>query len=334
MPYSPDAVLELYIIEPGSEDDVWGEYLNTNMRRLAEAGHGRVLHQFVPGDTSYTLNDTDYTGTESHMAILQPYGSISSDIEIIVPPRSHLWHISNGVTVTPSGSPWRIHIKTTAPSTPFVSLLPGENAIVFSETGAQGVFVFYRTTQFLNPGGSVALAANLDAAGFTITNLQHPVSVTSQAAPVSWVVTEISNSIATALAQRDQSRYPVGYIYVNAFNNTNPASLFGFGTWRPYGAGTLQLFAGVHTDPAGDTANFSVAAEKPPVGLWNIRIAQANLPPIVVPTVNPGDNTGGFAFLEASSAGGGGSTAVPVGSQVPIGNLPPISVVYAWVRTA
>ena len=46
--------------------------------------------------------------------------------------------------------------------------------------------------------------------------------------------------------------YPVGSIYTNATNNTNPGTLFGFGTWVAFGAGRVMVgFNG--SDPLFDT---------------------------------------------------------------------------------
>ena len=54
--------------------------------------------------------------------------------------------------------------------------------------------------------------------------------------------------------------YPVGSIYMNASNNTNPATLLGFGTWTALapgrvlmGAGTDSVITGAPTYTAGDT---------------------------------------------------------------------------------
>ena len=47
--------------------------------------------------------------------------------------------------------------------------------------------------------------------------------------------------------------YPVGSIYTNATNSTNPGTLFGFGTWVAFGAGRVMVgFNG--SDPLFDAA--------------------------------------------------------------------------------
>lgn len=35
--------------------------------------------------------------------------------------------------------------------------------------------------------------------------------------------------------------YPIGSVYVNAVNNTNPGTLLGFGTWSAFGAGRVMV---------------------------------------------------------------------------------------------
>jgi len=54
------------------------------------------------------------------------------------------------------------------------------------------------------------------------------------------------NNIATAIATKSdtsfvQSLYPVGSVYINASDSTNPGTLFGFGTWAAFGAGRVLV---------------------------------------------------------------------------------------------
>jgi len=53
----------------------------------------------------------------------------------------------------------------------------------------------------------------------------------------------IQTAIATKLdtSALATSLYPVGSIYINATDNTNPATLFGFGTWAAFGAGRVPV---------------------------------------------------------------------------------------------
>lgn len=65
------------------------------------------------------------------------------------------------------------------------------------------------------------------------SDLNKPVSTAVQAA--------ISSAVYTAIAQAKQDQYPVGSIYFNASNSTNPGSLLGFGTWVAWGAGRVPV---------------------------------------------------------------------------------------------
>lgn len=47
--------------------------------------------------------------------------------------------------------------------------------------------------------------------------------------------------------------YPVGSVYINATNNTNPGTLFGVGTWTAFGAGRVPVGFNA-ADPLFDTA--------------------------------------------------------------------------------
>jgi len=60
-----------------------------------------------------------------------------------------------------------------------------------------------------------------------------------------------SSRVATTLFVQNAlvGAYPVGSIYMNATDNTNPATLLGFGTWTAFGAGRVPV--GINS---GDTA--------------------------------------------------------------------------------
>jgi hypothetical protein len=60
------------------------------------------------------------------------------------------------------------------------------------------------------------------------------------------IVTDILSTVRNAL-------YPVGSIYTNATNNTNPGTLLGFGTWVAFGAGRVMVGFNA-ADPLFDSA--------------------------------------------------------------------------------
>jgi len=93
-------------------------------------------------------------------------------------------------------------------------------------------------TEFNNIATAVATKADLASPTFTGT----PALPTGTTA-----VTQSAGNNTTAIATTAfvqaalQLLYPVGSIYTNATNNTNPGTLFGFGTWTAFGAGRVMV---------------------------------------------------------------------------------------------
>ena len=105
-------------------------------------------------------------------------------------------------------------------------------------------------TEFNNIATSVASKANISSPTFLGTPFAptaSPGTATNQLATTAFVA-----AARTAILE---AIYPVGSIYTNATNSTNPGTLLGFGTWVAFGAGRVPV--GFNS---GD-ANFN-AAEK------------------------------------------------------------------------
>jgi len=93
-------------------------------------------------------------------------------------------------------------------------------------------------TEFNNIATAVATKADLASPTFTGT----PTLPTGSIG-----VTQSSSNSSTALATTAfvqavlATLHPVGSIYINATNSTNPATLLGFGTWTAFGAGRVMV---------------------------------------------------------------------------------------------
>lgn len=123
--------------------------------------------------------------------------------------------------------------------------------------------------------------------------------------------------------------YPVGSIYTSTVS-TNPATLFGFGTWVAYGAG--RVLVGKATSGTFATAGATGGAET-----HTLTIAQmpSHVHGQVVTALTGGpavrndydSDTNGNAFPQGinTEATGGGQAH---------NNLQPYVVVYMWNRTA
>lgn len=118
-----------------------------------------------------------------------------------------------------------------------------------------------------------------------------------------------------------QTVYPVGSIYTSTVS-TNPATLFGFGTWVAFGAGKVMLGAGggySAGDTGGEATHQLTTAEMP---AHNHDIA----------TYTGGVYSSSLSAGTASPVGTGVTAAK--GSDVPHNNMQPYIVVYLWNRTA
>lgn len=87
-------------------------------------------------------------------------------------------------------------------------------------------------TEFNNIATAVATKADLASPTFTGTPL----------APTASSGTNTTQLATTAFVQTAlQALHPVGSIYINATNSTNPGTLLGFGTWVAFGAGRVPV---------------------------------------------------------------------------------------------
>ena len=126
--------------------------------------------------------------------------------------------------------------------------------------------------------------------------------------------------------------YPVGSIYMNASNATNPGSLLGFGSWSSFGAG--RVLVGIDSsdtdfDGAEETGGSKTHA------LTTGELAAHNH---AVGSNDSGTGPGGAAGNQehVRDAGVGNGPATPTsttGSGTAHNNVQPYIVVYMWKRT-
>lgn len=121
--------------------------------------------------------------------------------------------------------------------------------------------------------------------------------------------------------------YPVGSIYMSV-NNTNPAILFGFGTWEQI-KDTFLLSAG-DTYTAGDTGGEATHT------LTVDEIPSHRHPGLTVTEqpANIGNGNSGIGLNYSGSNGGSPLVTAFAGGGQAHNNMPPYLVVYMWKRTA
>jgi len=135
--------------------------------------------------------------------------------------------------------------------------------------------------------------------------------------------------------------YPVGSIYMNATDSTDPATLLGFGTWATFGAGKVPVGIDTTDDDfdvvgSGTNTNLTTGAKTHTLGVTEIpphkhtvQIEKA------AGNVDGGGGTGVRPPLEARDTNNGnvGENSDGTGNASPHNNLQPYIVVYMWTRT-
>jgi hypothetical protein len=177
----------------------------------------------------------------------------------------------------------------------------------------------------------------LDAAVFSSAAVDNTKTTLSGGAitiaPNAITSTEIAQSFLDTI-------YPIGSIYINATDGTNPGTLLGFGTWVSFGAGRVPV--GIDSSGSPDT-DFDTAEETGGVKEVTLTAAQSGLPSHSHTSdgtrsganqQNPGANfyssSGDYADYGAKSIN---QNSAQDASQAHT-NLQPYIVVYMWKRTA
>lgn len=137
-----------------------------------------------------------------------------------------------------------------------------------------------------------------------------------------------SDALTAAVTAAVAAAYPVGSIYINATNATNPATLLGFGTWVAFGAGRVPV--GIDS---GDT-DFDTAEE---TGGAKTHTLTEDEMPSHNHTVEAAQWIGGYTDDGGSPDQRSVTTDIPstsTGGDQPHNNIQPYIVVYMWKRTA
>jgi microcystin-dependent protein len=147
--------------------------------------------------------------------------------------------------------------------------------------------------------------------------------------------------------------YPVGSIYINATNSTNPGTLLGFGTWTAFGAGRVPV--GFSSGDSSFNSSEKTGGSKDAIVVSHTHTASSSSS-----VSDPGhahnvtyyqdiSNTGGNPQGTSSStvmstvATAGASTGISVSTSTTVSstgssgtnaNLQPYITVYMWKRTA
>ena len=198
-------------------------------------------------------------------------------------------------------------------------------------------------TEFANIAIAVATKADLASPTFTGT----PALPTGTTGVTQSVGNNTTALATTAFVQAAMAAlHPVGSIYINATNATNPGTLLGFGTWTAFGAGRVPVGFNASNalfDTAEETGGSADAITVSHTHTATSTVTDAgHLHTIPASSNITGNDTsyvqGGASGTSNTSTATTGitvaTTVASTGSSGTNANYQPYITVYMWKRTA
>lgn len=323
MPSSYSNNLKIELIATGEQDGSWGATTNDNFEfALEQAIVGQAIVTF-PSDADYTLTLINSNAAQDARAVylvVQSAVSLSASRNLIVPTAFKNYVVKNDTSGSQS-----IVVKTSAGTG--VTIPSGKTVAVYVD----GTNVIEQADRI----------GSLDVGTLTSGNASFTGTPTAPTASPGTNTTQIATTAFVKAAL--QALYPVGSIYFNATNSTNPATLLGFGTWVAFGAGRVPVGFDAG-DPLFDTAE-ETGGSKDAIVVSHTHTATVTDPGhthSISSNINTGPGGGGGSYLGTGGASfntGSSTTGISVGisttgSSGTNANLQPYITVYMWKRTA
>jgi len=234
--YSPSLRIEL--ITTGDQAGTWGNTTNTNLGGLIESAiAGYVSVSITSANQALTaLNGAADQSRNMTIALTTTTGA---NFAVYAPPAEKTYVIYNASAYTATIYNSTVIGNTTAAGTG-VAIPAGKTMTVWTE-GTN--FAFQNTHIIGTVVGNVTGNLTGNVTGNVTGNTNGVVTATAGSTAVTASFGDNDTSLATtAFVQAAlQALHPVGSVYINATNNTNPATLFGFGTWTAFGAGRVPV---------------------------------------------------------------------------------------------
>jgi hypothetical protein len=178
---------------------------------------------------------------------------------------------------------------------------------------------------------------NIATAVSTKADTASPTFTGTPAAPTASVGTNTTQLATAALVfAAMQALYPVGSIYSNVSASTNPATLFGFGTWVALEG--VTIIGRSSTDSTFGTAGATGGSKDAIVPAHTHTLTDpGHNHTLTVSEAGSGGQRGGYGNYTAGNTTGTSTTGISVNStgvSATNANLPPYVVAYVWKRVS
>jgi hypothetical protein len=252
--YSPSLRIEL--IGAGDQAGTWNTTTNSNLGTLIESAiAGYVAVSVTSANQAFTA--LDGAADQARNAVIALTTTTTAAFAVYAPPQEKTYIIYNTTAYTATIYNSTVIGNTTAAGAG-IAVPAGKKLVVFSDATN-----FY-TIEAANLTGVLAVVnggtgvTTSTGTGNTVLSTSPTLTTPTMTAPVLGTPasgtldnctsnTETFGTSNTQLATTAfvqaalQALHPVGSIYINATNATNPGTLLGFGTWTAFGAGRVPV---------------------------------------------------------------------------------------------
>ena len=341
--YSPSLRIEL--ITTGDQAGTWGNTTNTNL--------GTLIESSICGYTSVSITSANQALTalngapdEARQQVIALTTTTTANFAVYAPPAEKVYTIYNASSYTATIYNSTVIGNTTAAGAG-VAIPAGKTMTVWSD----GTNFAVQNSHIIGTvAGNVTGNLTGNVTGNVTGNLDGNLTAAAPTAATQAYGTNNTSIATTAFVQAAlQALHPVGSIYINATNNTNPATLFGFGTWTAFGAGRVPVGFNA-SNPLFDTAEETggsadaIVVSHTHTGTTSVAGSHVHSMPIynINDLTDPpnfigaGDDQQGEAFQNTFPAGDHSHTFTTnsTGSSGTNANYQPYITVYMWKRTA
>lgn len=296
----------------GGNASTWGTKTDNNIGFLDDALTGQVCADITLGDTTLTVNNG--LVDEARNAAILIVGNPGTPNDVIIPANKKQYIVRAEHTSVTGGITVRTNVGTGQ------VFNNGDSATVYCD----GVSVYRITPPALQPDSNLGDLTNVSAAKVNL-EVDHVGSALSS------TLETVGGVMGVNVSSMFNIFYPVGSMYFNTVDGTNPGTLIGFGTWVSAGQGRVLIGAGTGTDVNAEVSTFVATSTG---GEYKHQLTVAEMPSHSHEVLT-------FRFNTAS-AGAGGTTlfqtqsreTTSAGGDQPHNNVQPFVVVYMWERTA
>lgn len=232
--YSNDLRLEL--INTGDQAGTWGATTNTNLGTLLEASIAGYT-TIVATTANQALTISNGAPDEARNATLVLTTTTAAAFNIYAPPNPKAYTIYNATSYVATIYNSTVSGNTTAAGTG-VAIPAGKTMTVWSN----GTNFYVQNSHIIGTVvGNVTGDLTGNVAGTLTGNIASTTTATTQPTLTNNTTVATTAFVQAVASAALQTLHPVGSIYINATNATNPGTLLGFGTWTAFGAGRVPV---------------------------------------------------------------------------------------------